>query len=67
MIRRADSADSTTLPAQDLFAVEVAAVGYGIEAHHTQRRLRLLSHIRELRPVGPDVGHCLVSTATWTL
>src|SRR4029453_499281 len=44
---------------QDLFAVEVSAVGDSIEALRSQRRLCLLSHGRELRPVGPDVGYLM--------
>jgi hypothetical protein len=30
-----------------------------IEARRFQRRFRLLGHVRELRPVGPDVGHLM--------
>ncbi len=45
------------LARQDLFAVEVAAVGDDIEARRFQRYLRLLGHVRELRPIGPDVAH----------
>ena len=45
--------------ARNLFAAEVTAVGDDIEALHFQRRLRLLGHMCQLRPVDPDVGHLM--------
>ena len=51
--------DARFLARQNLLAVEVAAIGDGIEVLHFQRRLRPLGHGRKLRPVVTDVGHLM--------
>jgi hypothetical protein len=51
--------DARFLARQDFLAVEVAAVGDDIEALRFQRCFGLLGHVRELRPVGPDVGYLM--------
>jgi hypothetical protein len=45
--------------ARILFAVEVTAVGDGIELLHAQRRLGLVGHMGELRSVGSVVGYLM--------
>ena len=50
--------DARFLARRNLLAVEVAAIGDGIEVLHFQRRLRPLGHGR-LRPVVTDVGHLM--------
>src|SRR4029077_13608282 len=47
--------DTSLLACPDLFAVEVTAVGDGIELLHAQRRLGLVGHMGELRSVSPVV------------
>src|SRR6476646_5929968 len=53
----------TVIPASshgpNLFAVEVTAVGDGIELLHAQRRLGLVGHMGELRSVSPVVGYLM--------
>src|SRR5580692_7934648 len=51
--------DASLLACQDLFAVEVTAVGDGIELLYAQRRLGLVGHMGELRSVGSVVGYLM--------
>ena len=51
--------DAGFLAGQDLFAVEVAAVGDDIEFSTSSVAFVSLATVRELRSVGPDVGHLM--------
>src|SRR5271168_2267254 len=51
--------DTSLLACPNLFAVEVTAVGDGIELLHAQRRLGLVGHMGELRSVSSVVGYLM--------
>src|ERR1700687_689195 len=51
--------DTSLLACPNLFAVEVTAVGDGIELGHAQYRLGLVGHMGELRSVSPVVGYLM--------
>src|SRR5208282_6484766 len=51
--------DASFLALQNLFAVEVTAVGDDIELVHVERRFRLLGHMGELRPIGSLIGYLM--------
>src|SRR5207244_12645833 len=49
--------DASLLACSNLFAVEVTALGDGIELLHAQRRLGPVGHMAELPPVSTVVGY----------
>src|ERR1700735_165098 len=51
--------NASLLACPNLFAVEVTAVGDGVELLHAQRRLGLVGHMGELRSVSPVVGYLM--------
>ena len=51
--------DTSLVACANLFAVELTAVGDGIELLHAQRRLGLVGHMGELRSVSPVVGYLM--------